>query len=237
MLGAAHVTAAQEALWYAVYADVAAGLDGRLQPRSRTRRCTGSRLGDRLLSPQPAPVRLAHRRGLQPAAVRIHAAGPPARPAAVADIRAAALRRPVGMDALQPAAGDDPAGTGRRSQGGRRAGPGRPGHGRRPAACPPVGGPPAAVVAWTLALAWPVGLYAMVAAYDGHGGHTHPRYLFPGLATLAAVGRSRPGPARRRPPWPVGRRCGAGATGLDRCGLGRVVLLKRRPADGLATAW
>jgi hypothetical protein len=47
---------------------------------------------------------------------------------------------------------------------------------------------PAAVVAWTLALAWPVGLYAMVAAYDGHGGHTHPRYLFPGLATLAAVG-------------------------------------------------
>ena len=28
----------------------------------------------------------------------------------------------------------------------------------------------------------------MVAAYDGHGGHTHPRYLFPGLATLAAVG-------------------------------------------------
>jgi hypothetical protein len=47
---------------------------------------------------------------------------------------------------------------------------------------------PAAVVAWTLVLAWPVGVYAMVAAYDGQGGHTHPRYLFPGLAVLTVVG-------------------------------------------------
>lgn len=27
----------------------------------------------------------------------------------------------------------------------------------------------------------------MVATYDGNGGHTHPRYLFPGLAVLAVV--------------------------------------------------
>jgi hypothetical protein len=27
----------------------------------------------------------------------------------------------------------------------------------------------------------------MVASYDGNGGHTHPRYLFPGLAVLAVV--------------------------------------------------
>ncbi|HTE69470.1 MAG TPA: hypothetical protein VK942_12040, partial [Actinomycetes bacterium] len=47
------------------------------------------------------------------------------------------------------------------------------------------GGPAAA--AWALALAWPVGVYAMVASYDGNGGHTHPRYLFPGLAVLAVV--------------------------------------------------
>lgn len=65
---------------------------------------------------------------------------------------------------------------------------------------------PAAVVAWTLAPAWPVGVYAMVAAHDGHGGHTHPRYLFPGLATLAAVGAlglDRLAGARHGP-WVVG---------------------------------
>jgi hypothetical protein len=35
---------------------------------------------------------------------------------------------------------------------------------------------------------WGVGVYVMVASYDGHGGHTHPRYLFPGLAVLAVAG-------------------------------------------------
>jgi hypothetical protein len=38
-----------------------------------------------------------------------------------------------------------------------------------------------------LVLAWPLALFAMVASYDGGGGHTHPRYLFPGLAVLAVV--------------------------------------------------
>jgi hypothetical protein len=46
----------------------------------------------------------------------------------------------------------------------------------------------AAVVAWGLALAWLAGVYAMVASYDGNGGHLHPRYLFPGLTVLAVVG-------------------------------------------------
>jgi hypothetical protein len=57
-----------------------------------------------------------------------------------------------------------------------------------------------ALVAWTLALAWPVGVYAMVASYDGNGGHTHPRYLLPGLAVLAvvaAIGLDRLPGARR----------------------------------------
>jgi hypothetical protein len=54
---------------------------------------------------------------------------------------------------------------------------------RRPAG--PIASP---MASWTLALAWPVGVYTMVAAYDGQGGHTHPRYLFPGLAVLAVVG-------------------------------------------------
>lgn len=45
-----------------------------------------------------------------------------------------------------------------------------------------------AVLAWGLALAWLAGVYAMVAAYDGNGGHTHPRYLFPALAVLAVLG-------------------------------------------------
>jgi hypothetical protein len=44
-----------------------------------------------------------------------------------------------------------------------------------------------AVVAWALAGAWPVAVFAMVATYDGNGGHTHPRYLFPGLAVLAVA--------------------------------------------------
>jgi hypothetical protein len=45
-----------------------------------------------------------------------------------------------------------------------------------------------ALVAWGLALAWLAGVYAMVASYDGNGGHLHPRYLFPGLAVLAVAG-------------------------------------------------
>jgi hypothetical protein len=45
----------------------------------------------------------------------------------------------------------------------------------------------AAVAAWALALAWLAAVYAMVAAYDGNGGHLHPRYLFPGLPVLAVV--------------------------------------------------
>jgi hypothetical protein len=60
---------------------------------------------------------------------------------------------------------------------------------RDPAAPPaptrPARGP--AVVAWALAGAWTVAVFAMVAFYDGNGGHTHPRYLFPGLAVLAVV--------------------------------------------------
>jgi hypothetical protein len=47
---------------------------------------------------------------------------------------------------------------------------------------------PPAVAAWALAVAWGVAVYVMVAAYDGHGGHTHPRYLFPGVAVLAVAG-------------------------------------------------
>ena len=41
---------------------------------------------------------------------------------------------------------------------------------------------------WALALAWLAAVYAMVASYDGNGGHLHPRYLFPGLAVLAVIG-------------------------------------------------
>jgi hypothetical protein len=44
-----------------------------------------------------------------------------------------------------------------------------------------------ALAAWALAGVWPVAVFAMVAFYDGGGGHTHPRYLFPGLAVLAVV--------------------------------------------------
>jgi hypothetical protein len=51
----------------------------------------------------------------------------------------------------------------------------------------PAGGALAAAAAWTVALGWGVAVYGMVASYDGHGGHTHPRYLFPGLAVLAVV--------------------------------------------------
>ncbi len=54
----------------------------------------------------------------------------------------------------------------------------------RPAARPEA----PAVAAWGLVLAWLAGVYAMVASYDGNGGHLHPRYLFPGLAVLAVVG-------------------------------------------------
>ena len=55
--------------------------------------------------------------------------------------------------------------------------------GRRPA-----GWDAAAVAAWALAVAWGVAVYVMVTAYDGNGGHTHPRYLFPGVAVLAVAG-------------------------------------------------
>jgi hypothetical protein len=63
-----------------------------------------------------------------------------------------------------------------------------------------------AVVAWALTLAWPVGVYAMVASYDGNGGHTHPRYLFPCLAVLAVVGvlGLEQLPGVRRGLWVVG---------------------------------
>jgi hypothetical protein len=64
----------------------------------------------------------------------------------------------------------------------------------------------AAVAAGALALAWLAGVYAMVASYDGNGGHLHPRYLFPGLAVLAvvaALGLDRL-PGARRGLWAVG---------------------------------
>ena len=66
----------------------------------------------------------------------------------------------------------------------RRPAPGMGSGGRK--ASPPVAGAPA-LAAWTLAVAWPFAVFAMVAFYDGNGGHTHPRYLFPGLAVLAVV--------------------------------------------------
>jgi hypothetical protein len=73
--------------------------------------------------------------------------------------------------------------------------------GRRPA-----GPEAAATAAWALALAWPVAVLAMVAAYDGNGGHTHPRYLFPGLAVLAVVGAFGLDhlPGARRGLWALG---------------------------------
>jgi hypothetical protein len=63
-----------------------------------------------------------------------------------------------------------------------------------------------AVLAWGLALAWLTGVYAMVAAYDGNGGHTHPRYLFPALAVLAILGATGLDrlPGGRRGRWLVG---------------------------------
>jgi hypothetical protein len=64
----------------------------------------------------------------------------------------------------------------------------------------PAGGDLAAAAAWTLAVGWGAGVYVMVASYDGHGGHTHPRYLLPGVAVLAvaaALGLDRLPGARR----------------------------------------
>jgi hypothetical protein len=52
----------------------------------------------------------------------------------------------------------------------------------------PTGAALAAAAAWTLAVGWGAGVYVMVASYDGHGGHTHPRYLFPGVGVLAVAG-------------------------------------------------
>jgi hypothetical protein len=69
--------------------------------------------------------------------------------------------------------------SGRRRAGSAASGP--------PVRRPLLGDGPA-VVAWGLSLAWLGGVYAMVASYDGHGGHFHPRYLFPGLAVLAVAG-------------------------------------------------
>jgi hypothetical protein len=61
-----------------------------------------------------------------------------------------------------------------------------------------------AVLAWGLVLTWLAGVYAMVAAYDGNGGHTHPRYLFPALAVLAVLGAAGldrlPGASPSTPP-------------------------------------
>jgi hypothetical protein len=45
-----------------------------------------------------------------------------------------------------------------------------------------------ALAAWALVVAWGVAVYVMVASYDGHGGRTHPRYLFPAIAVLAVAG-------------------------------------------------
>jgi hypothetical protein len=63
-----------------------------------------------------------------------------------------------------------------------------------------------AVAAWAIVLAWPAAVLAMVAVYDGHGGHTHPRYLFPALAVLAvgaALGLDRL-PGARHGLWVAG---------------------------------
>lgn len=63
-----------------------------------------------------------------------------------------------------------------------------------------------ALAAWMLALSWLAGVYTMVAAYDGGGGHTHPRYLFPAVGVLAVVGAAGLDrlPGGRRGLWIVG---------------------------------
>jgi hypothetical protein len=90
-----------------------------------------------------------------------------------------------------------------------------------------------AVLAWGLVLAWLVGVYAMVAAYDGNGGHTHPRYLFPALAVpavLGAVGLDAL-PGGRRGQWLVGVALTQLAlTGVAWAGL-VTALRGRRPDD------
>jgi hypothetical protein len=78
-----------------------------------------------------------------------------------------------------------------------------------------------ALCAWGLLLAWPVAVFAMVATYDGNGGHTHPRYLFPGLAVLAVVAALGLDGCRRAP-GAVDRRGDPGAARADRRGLGGV---------------
>jgi hypothetical protein len=63
-----------------------------------------------------------------------------------------------------------------------------------------------ALAAWALVVAWGVAVYVMVASYDGHGGRTHPRYLFPaiaGLAVTGALGLDRL-PGARRGLWVLG---------------------------------
>ena len=90
-----------------------------------------------------------------------------------------------------------------------------------------------AVLAWGLVLAWLAGVYAMVAAYDGNGGHTHPRYLFPALAVLAVLGATGLDrlPGGRRGLWLVGVALTQLAlTGVAWAGL-VTALRGRRPED------
>jgi hypothetical protein len=70
----------------------------------------------------------------------------------------------------------------------------------------PAGRDAPALAALALVLAWGVAVYVMVASYDGHGGRTHPRYLFPAIAVLAvtgALGLDRL-PGARRGLWVLG---------------------------------
>jgi hypothetical protein len=177
--------------WGAAPRTSGAGPAGPVRDRGRSRRRGNRRRrGDRVLPARPVPVRLPHRRRLQPGAVPLQALGQHPRPVGVAGLRAAAVRRPVGLDPLQPARVPTPAAL--------VAVPGVVGVlvlaglalaavGRLRAHPPARPGAPV-VAAWGLALVWLAGVYAMVVSYDGNGGHLHPRYLFPGLAVLAVIG-------------------------------------------------
>ncbi len=90
-----------------------------------------------------------------------------------------------------------------------------------------------ALAGWGLVLAWLAGVSAMVAAYDGNGGHTHPRYLFPALAVLAVVGAAGLDrlPGGRRGLWLLGLALTQLAlTAVAWAGL-VTALRGRRPAD------